>query len=76
MYHKGDIEISEFYADSREDDGYEEAYRFHGKVVICLPHSCSEWIIGGTEEAEQMVEDLKEAINSYKEKYETKNKTI
>ena len=30
--------------------------------VIYLPHSCDEWVIGGISEAEQMIEDLKIAI--------------
>lgn len=30
--------------------------------VIALPHSCDEWVIGGPDEARQMIADLEAAI--------------
>lgn len=33
---------------------------------IQLPHSCDEWVIGGVEDAEEMIKDLKEAIEFIK----------
>lgn len=62
MYHKGDIQIDEPSYDAREDDGYDDTYKYLGRKVIMLPHSCDEWIIGTQEEAEQMIADLQEAI--------------
>lgn len=31
-----------------------------------LPHSCDEWVIGGIEEAGQLIEDLQLAIEKLK----------
>ena len=67
-YSKGDIEIGTCYYDARENDGYDKSYRFREKTVIQLPHSCDEWIIGGIEEARQMIIDLEEAIKIYSER--------
>jgi hypothetical protein len=61
-YHKGDVQIDDFDYDAREDDGYDETNRFVGKKVIELPHSCDSWIIGGKEEAKEMIKDLQEII--------------
>lgn len=56
MYKKGEITIDKVYGDSRNN------YKTYTGRMIQLPHSCDEWIIGGKEEAEHMIEDLKEAI--------------
>lgn len=64
MYHKGIIQIEEVSYDANEDDGYDETYKFYNKKAISLPHSCGEWIIGGKEEALQMIDDLNEAIKN------------
>jgi len=45
-------------ADARGD--YEERL-----PVIVLPHSCDRWIIGGADEARQMIQDLTEAIKKF-----------
>ena len=55
MYRQGEAGISNA-SDSRERN-YDE------KRCINLPHSCSEWVIGGKIEAEQLIEDLKKLIN-------------
>ncbi len=48
-YKKGEVEVAtHLHEDSRPE--------------IILPHSCDEWVIGGKEEAEQMIIDLREAI--------------
>jgi len=62
MYKKGDLEVAVVSYDAREENGYDDDYKYANKKVIQLPHSCDEWVIGGKEEAEQMIEDLKEAI--------------
>lgn len=62
MYHKGDIHIDKPYIDAREDNGYDDTYKYRDKKAIMLPHSCDEWIIGTKEEAEQMIADLQEAL--------------
>ena len=33
--------------------------------VILLPHSCDRWIIGGINEARQMIQDLTDAIKEF-----------
>ena len=67
-YKKGEVEIDKCSYDAREDYGYDpEKYRFAGKQVIQLPHSCDGWIIGGEKEATQMIEDLEEAIKKLKD---------
>lgn len=75
-YKKGDLcIISE--ASLREDNGLEQSedpyvyapvdnrsdYNRVSLPVISLPHSCENWIIGGKEEALQLLEDIKEALN-------------
>lgn len=30
--------------------------------TIYLPHSCQEWVIGGVEQVEQMIEDLQSIL--------------
>ena len=63
MYQKNDIEVDYFTGiDAKEDSYNEEGYKYKDKKVIALPHSCDDWIIGGKEEAEQMIKDLREAI--------------
>jgi hypothetical protein len=29
---------------------------------VCLPHSCSKWVIGGPEEIRELVQDLQDAL--------------
>ena len=62
MYHKGDLELETKFnlCDSREEHGYDEGFLKH--PFVCLPHSCSSWIIGGPAHARQLVADLEEAI--------------
>ena len=55
MYQKGEVSImSDYYKENNGDD------------VIALPHSCDQWIIGGVEEAKQLIADLEEAIKKLK----------
>jgi len=54
-YKKGKIKVDNEYGPMGCED----------KVCIYLPHSCDEWIIGGVEEAELMIEDLQEAIKKF-----------
>jgi hypothetical protein len=30
--------------------------------VICLPHQCDEWVIGGAEEVKLLIEDLQKLL--------------
>ena len=66
MYHAGDVQIAVDGEDddlpsydSREPTGYEDGR----PRVPCayLPHSCAQWIIGGPEEIEAMIADLRAA---------------
>ncbi len=58
-YKKGEVEMGkQIYPDYRKDEyGHYETYR-----VIELPHSCDEWVIGGKEEALQLIADLQELL--------------
>ena len=40
-------------------------YDFDGEPMIVLPHSCDEWVIGGSEQAQQLIEDLQELIKQF-----------
>lgn len=61
-YKKGDVSIDRCNYDSRDEKGYDDDYRFAGKQVALLPHSCDEWIIGSKEEVEMMIADLQELL--------------
>lgn len=61
-YHKGDISIEKTWCDANEDGGYDWPDK---RTVILLPHSCEDWVIGGVEEAQQMIADLQEAIKNF-----------
>ena len=53
-YKTGDIDFGDAYDASND---YSEE-----KGCFFLPHSCDDWVIGGLEEAKQMVIDLAEKI--------------
>lgn len=48
-----------------EEDEIDKAYIENGKIF--LPHSCDEWTIGGIDQAEELIADLKELIKKLKE---------
>lgn len=62
MYKKGDIRIEYLTYDSREDDSDDVSYKYYEKKIISLPHSCNDWVIGGVEEGQIMLNDLQNAI--------------
>jgi len=35
------------------------------KPLVCLPHQCSEWVIGGKEELEILIADLKVLLDTF-----------
>ena len=59
-YHKGDASVAKRMKDVR--DTREDAYDFVPKGTVFLPHSCGEWVIGGSREVLQLVEDLLEIL--------------
>jgi hypothetical protein len=66
MYKKGDIQISsdKWTSDARMDSGFE---RDVPDGVAMLPHSCDEWIIGGREQVEALIEDLQGVLDKLPE---------
>jgi len=56
VYQKGDLSIGEP-MDSKNN--------FENVHAIYLSHSCDNWVIGGVEEAEQLVSDLQQAIKDF-----------
>ena len=54
------LEADFIMSDSREAEGYDDG--FLKAPLVCLPHSCDWWIIGGLDHARQLIADLQEAI--------------
>lgn len=61
MYHPGDVKVDVNSYDAREDPGSDYNSAEDPALVAYLPHSCDSWIIGGPEQIEQMIRDLKAA---------------
>lgn len=55
-YKKGQLEFGAV-TDSQTED-YDRGEWLH------LPHSCEEWVIGGREQAEQLIHDLQEKLKN------------
>ena len=57
MYIKGEVKVwaPETVLDR---DGWKDL-----PSVAYLPHSCDEWVIGGSEQIKDMLSDLQEALN-------------
>ena len=61
MYKKGNVQIGQSEADLVDginENGNWVSEKIRGKVY--LPHSCSEWVIGGLPEVSQLIADLQE----------------
>lgn len=59
MYQKGQVEWgSEIDTTTEDYDAIEGAY---------LPHSCEKWVIGGVENIQAMIDDLKAILEARKE---------
>jgi len=57
------------YCDLDYDDDHKHIIRDsrtgeHGirRIVVYLPHSCDEWVIGGREEVKQLISDLEDIL--------------
>lgn len=57
-----DYEHVHYVVDSRQD-GYVKIQH----PCVYLPHSCEEWVIGGPDQIEQLISDLKEALEIIQE---------
>lgn len=55
-YEKGQLEFGHVCDTETED--YDSGEWFY------LPHSCNEWVIGGREQVEQLIQDIQEKLNS------------
>lgn len=62
MYHKGDIVFDKVDYDAREENGYEDTYKYSNEKIVALPHSCNEWVIGGEDEVKILIEDLQNIL--------------
>ena len=60
MYEKGLLAVSECGMDCRTEGGYDWD-KTH--VYAWLPHSCDHWIVGGKQEIQWLIDDLKEALS-------------
>ena len=77
-YRKGELRIVTPPCDTADEDGYcdYEGVHFHSVYdsavsgpdskrtapTVFLPHSCSEWVIGGEDEITALIEDLQSAL--------------
>jgi hypothetical protein len=74
MYKKGQLQITERCAEPatewHEVPEYGHHYHVYGHfeifpyAVAYLPHSCDEWVIGGPEQIQALIDDLTEALKA------------
>jgi hypothetical protein len=73
MYNKGQLQITEPCSDGHDGDEPEYAtthYHVYGHFalfpypVAYLPHSCDEWLIGGPEQIQALIDDLTQALKA------------
>lgn len=73
MYEKGQLEITEKCEPSDCYTGNLETrthYHVYGHFavfpypVVYLPHSCDEWLIGGPEQIQALIDDLTQALKA------------
>ena len=76
MYEKGQLEITERCSGETEHYGNSHLhasthYHVYGHFavfpypVVYLPHSCDEWIIGGPEQIQALIDDLTAVLKHY-----------
>lgn len=64
MYKKGDVKLTKAaedkdpYVVQPNFDARTEDYDHVGAGIAFLPHSCQEWVIGGKEQIQDLIEDL------------------
>jgi hypothetical protein len=65
-YPSGRIICEEFKQDSTLTHSINSLYGEKGDTPLAyLPHSCDEWVIGGKEEIQALIDDLTEVIKNY-----------